>query len=123
MTDAEVETVLLGLLHLADTQGGLLGDIADVCKLLRRRVDALEESYGDVLLELAELRRSTAFLTNMKAATLTMSCLKCGAVYAKEPGAELCGPCWVAAGRPGTTSLYIVRTSATDKETHGDQPA
>lgn len=120
MDDTAVPPELEPLIRLLEQHSELTSNMLEAMSLQRRRVDALEETLDDALAELMKLRTAAGFLLNMKAATLTMVCVKCGARYAKEPGAELCGPCWVAAGRPGTTGLYLVTTTATGRETDGD---
>lgn len=65
-----------------------------------RRLDELEESWSSLTLAVGELTRRARLVLNMKAATLTLTCLHCGNEYAREAGVQLCGPCWVNLGKP-----------------------
>lgn len=65
-----------------------------------RRLDELEESVASMMIELGRITRRARLLVNMKAATLTSTCLRCGNDYASEAGPQLCGHCWVELGKP-----------------------
>jgi hypothetical protein len=98
---------LQALVAAMELQAGLAGDQLELLKqhgeLLRdhdRRVDELEEAWASATLELGRLTRRCRLVLNMKAATLTLTCLHCGNDYAREAGVQLCGPCWVELGKP-----------------------
>lgn len=108
MDDADLETAILAIVGLCEQQRDLSADFLETLKIHRRRMDAIEATLDDALASLMNVPASIRLLLAMKASTLTMTCAKCGTEYAKEPGPELCGPCWVAAGRPGTIGLHAV---------------
>lgn len=98
---------LQALLGAAELQTGLLGDHLELLKLHARelerhegRLGELEEAWASATLELGRLTRRCRLVLNMKAATLTLTCLRCGNDYAREAGVQLCGPCWVELGKP-----------------------
>lgn len=64
------------------------------------RLDELEEAWASATLALGQLTRRSRLILNMKAATLTLTCLHCGGEYVQEPGVQLCGPCWCNLGKP-----------------------
>ncbi len=83
-----------------------------------RRIADLETRDREVTEDIAELYRRVAALytilrptLNVKGVRPPMVCSECGAVYASEDGPPLCGPCWVAHGRPSRwppiTPLHI----------------
>lgn len=101
---AEALEALLGAMEqqttLADEVLQLLKGHGATLREHAKRLGELEEAWGDTMLELGLLTRRARLLVNMKAATLTQTCLKCGNEYAKEAGVQLCGPCWIAEGKP-----------------------
>lgn len=80
-------------LELLKSHGATLADH-------ERRVDELEEAWASATLALGSLTRRCRLVLNMKAATLTLTCLHCGSEFAKEAGPQLCGPCWCSLGKP-----------------------
>lgn len=103
-TPMEALKALLGAMEL---QTSLAGDQLELAKLHGetiadhdRRIAELEEAWASATLALGNLTRRCRLIVNMKAATLTQTCLHCGNEYAREPGVQLCGPCWVSLGKP-----------------------
>jgi hypothetical protein len=121
VTDDAAIANLKALLKATELQSDLQGEMLEALQLLRRRIDAIEERELELGALLERVSETAALLCAMKAATLVVSCVKCGRRFAKEPGPELCGPCWVAAGRPGSVGLHVVGSTTTEGSNHDER--
>lgn len=115
MDDAEIreafELVIAGGVEQAAATRGLLAIAGEQ----RKRINALEEAWGDTLLEVGSLTRRSRLVANMKAATITLTCLKCGAEFAREAGPQLCGPCWCDLGKPDRYLATVPPNHSTER--------
>lgn len=100
MTEAEVERSLAAIVAAMEEQAKLLADVIDTAKTLMGRDVELQDGLVDLSSRLAFHSQRARLLYSMKACTLTTKCLRCGTVFANEPGPELCGPCWSELGQP-----------------------
>jgi hypothetical protein len=105
----DVLTSLRELLGAMELQTGSTAELLEIARLQRQRIEELEEAWSSLVLEVGNLSRRARLLTNMKAATLVTTCRKCGNDFAREAGPELCGPCWIALGKP---ERYLESTGA-----------
>lgn len=100
MCDGDPLEALKGLVSAMEQQSGLCRELLDLAKLQRGRIEELEEAWASLTLEVGRLSRRSRLVVNMKAASLTSTCQKCGAEFASEAGPMLCGPCWCELGKP-----------------------
>jgi len=100
VTDDEIPEPLEQLLAAIEMQSETMREMLDVMKLLRERVDELQEGEADLHVQLDRHARRARLLYSMKAITLTSTCQRCGTEFAREPGPMLCGPCWCELGKP-----------------------
>lgn len=100
MTEAEVERSLVAILEATEANAKVVAEVIDTLKTLMGRDIELQEGIAELEGRLAFHTQRARLLYSMKACTLTTKCLRCGTVFATEPGPELCGPCWSELGRP-----------------------
>jgi hypothetical protein len=91
---------LKSLVSAMEQQSGLCRELLDLAKLQGGKIAELEEAWASLTLEVGRLSRRSRLVVNMKAASLTSTCQKCGAEFATEAGPMLCGPCWCELGKP-----------------------
>jgi hypothetical protein len=100
VTEAEVERSLVAILEAIEAQALVVGDVVSTLKTMMGRDTELQDGIAELGTRLDFHANRARLLYSMKACTLTTKCLRCGAVFAEEPGPALCGPCWTELGRP-----------------------
>lgn len=105
MADTSIEESLLAILAAVEASATVSRELVDICKTLMHRDAELGDGLVDLERRLSFVANRSRLIFLMKASTLETTCLRCGSVFAKEPGPELCGPCWTELGRP---TLYLV---------------
>jgi len=117
--DSSIEESLLAILEAVEALAHVNRELVDTCKQLMDRDSELGDGLVDLERRLSFVTGRARLLFSMKAATLTTSCRRCGTTFAKEPGPELCGPCWTELGRP---ERYL-ETITTAPTTEGNETA
>jgi hypothetical protein len=100
VTEGEVERSLVAILEAIEAQALVLADIVTTLKAGMSRDVELQDGIAELDTRLGHHASRARLLYSMKACTLTSKCLRCGTVFAAEPGPALCGPCWTELGRP-----------------------
>lgn len=98
-SDPAIESLKL-LMQAVEESVGATRNLIDAYKELAGRDVELADNLIDLQSQITFVASRSRLLLNMKAATLTTKCLRCGTLFAREPGPELCGPCWTELGRP-----------------------
>lgn len=94
------DTAIATLIEAIEAQSGVCRQLLEAFRESGRRDIELADNIIDLERRLAFTANRARLLLNMKACTLTTRCLRCNAMFATEPGPELCGPCWTELGRP-----------------------
>lgn len=105
MPDVPIEESLLAILTAVEASAECSRELVNTCKALMHRDEELGDGLADLERRLSFVATRSRVILLMKASTLETTCLRCGAVFAKEPGPELCGPCWTELGRPTLFSV------------------